>query len=207
MGTLETLLRPVANILNRNIRETTPARELCDQLDGKTIAVRVRDTTLAMYFKISDLVIVLATDSESEPDVVITGSLLTLARMFVPSGGAGAPGESAVRDGSLDLTGDAEVAQAFQELIGYAKPDIEEELSTIVGDVASHRLGEIVRSFGDWARGARSTMGSNVREFLQEESGDLPSRYEVERFTQRVDSLRDDVARLETRVNRLEAET
>ena len=207
MGPLETLLRPVTNILNRNIRETTPARELCDRLDGKTIAVRVRDTALAMYFKISDQLIVLATDSDSEPDVVITGSLLTLARMLVPSGDSATPAEGALRDGSLDLTGDAETAQDFQDLLAYAKPDIEEELSTVIGDVASHRLGELVRGFGNWARDPRSTMGTNVREFLQEESGDLPSRYEVQRFTQQVDSLRDDVARLEARLNRLDTET
>ena len=201
MDPLETLLRPVTNILNRNIQETTPARELCQRLDGKVVAVRVRDTALAMYFKISDEVVVLTTDFESDPDVILTGSLLTLARM------AGTPGDTekgaAVRDGSLDLTGDAYTAQAFQELLGYAKPDIEEELSTVIGDVAAHRAGEIARGVGNWAREARKTLGSNVREYLQEESRDVPSRYEVERFAQQVDSLRDDVARIEARLNRL----
>ena len=197
MDPLETLLRPVARILNRNIQETTPARELCKQLEGKTVAVRVRDTALAMYFEIREEVILLATDSESEPDVVITGSLLTLARM------AGSSGESAIRDGSLDLTGDAYTAQAFQELLALAKPDIEEELSMLVGDAAAHRAGELARGLSNWARDARSTMGLNIREYLQEESGDLPSRYEVERFTQQVESLRDDVARLEARFDRM----
>jgi len=197
MDPLETLLRPVARILNRNIQETTPARELCKQLEDKTVAVRVRDTALAMYFEIREEVVLLATDSESEPDVVITGSLLTLARM------AGSSGESAIRDGSLDLTGDAYTAQAFQELLALAKPDIEEELSMLVGDAAAHRAGELARGLSNWARDARSTMGLNIREYLQEESGDLPSRYEVERFTQQVESLRDDVARLEARFDRM----
>ena len=197
MDPLETLLRPVANILNRNIRETTPARELCKQLDGKTIAVRVRDTALAMYFEVQDGAITLASDSESEPDVAITGSLVTLALM------AGTMGEASVRDGSLDLTGDAYTAQAFQELLAYAKPDIEEELSALVGDAASHRLGELARGFGSWSRDARETVHANIWEYLQEESGNLPSRYEVERFARHVDSLRDDVARLEARLDRL----
>jgi ubiquinone biosynthesis protein UbiJ len=201
MDALETLLRPVTNILNRNISETTPALRLCQQLEGKTIAVRVRDTALAMYFHIRETVVVLATDSESDADVILTGSLLTLARL------AGAPGEaaqaSAVRAGALDVSGDAYTAQAFQELLGFAKPDIEEELSSIIGDAAAHRAGEIARGVRNWAKGARRTMGSNIREYLQEESGDVPSRYEVERFAQQVDSLRDDIARLEARLNRL----
>lgn len=201
MDPLETLLRPVTNILNRNIQEITPARDLCKQLDGKTIAVRVRNTALAMYFQISDEVVVLTAASESDPDVVLTGSLLTLASMAGTS--AGASRGSAIRDGALDLTGDAYTAQAFQELLGYAKPDIEEELSTLIGDVAAHRAGQIARGVGNWAKETRKTLGSNIREYLQEESGDVPSRYEVERFTHQVDSLRDDVARLEARLNRL----
>ena len=197
MNPLETLLRPVARILNRNIQETTPAREFCGKLDGKTVAIRVKDTALAMYFEISDDVVLLATDSSAEPDVIITGSLLTLAGM------ARSSDERALRDGSLDLTGDAYTAQAFQELLALAKPDIEEELSMFVGDVAAHHVGELARGFGNWAREARSTMGANIREYLQEESRDLPSRYEVDKFASAVDSLRDDVARLEARFNRL----
>jgi len=197
MDSLENLLRPVARILNRNIQETTPARELCVKLNDKTVAVRVKDTALAMYFEIRDEVVLLTTGSDAEPDVVITGSLLTLAGM-AKSSNAGA-----LRDGSLDLTGDAYTAQAFQELLALAKPDIEEELSLFVGDVAAHHVGELARGLSNWARDARSTMGSNIREYLQEERGEVPSRYEVERFAQRVDSLRDDVARLEARFDRL----
>ncbi len=201
MDPLESLLRPITNVLNRNIRETTPARELCRKLDGKTVAVRVRDTALAMYFEIGDEVIVLRSESDNEPDVVLTGSLLTLARMA----GAGAePGDkSAFRDGAIDLTGDAYTAQKFQELLRLARPDIEEELAHLIGDVAAHRVGELARGLRDWARQARATMGSNVREYLQEESRDVPSRYEADRFRKRVNALRDDVARLEARIDRL----
>jgi len=195
---LETLLRPVATILNRNIQDTTPARELCEQLDDKIVAVRVRDTALTMYFEINDTVVSLTTNPAAEPDVVVTGSLLTLARM------AGSSGEGAVRDGSLELTGDPEMAYAFQQLLAFAKPDIEEELSALIGDAGAHRAGEIMRGVGSWAKGARRTLGANIREYLQEESADLPSRHEVERFAQQVSSLRDDVARLEARLNKFD---
>lgn len=199
---LEAVLRPVASLLNRNIRSTTPARDLCQQLAGKTIVIRLRDTALAMYFTISDngdSAITLSADAESEPDVVITGSMLTLARM------AGDSGEQAIRDGTLDLTGDADVAQAFQTLLGFAAPDVEEELSGLIGDVAAHRLGEVARSVRNWGRAAHSTMSSNIREYLQEESRDVPSRYEVDSFASQVDSLRDDVDRLEARLNQLDS--
>jgi len=194
---LEAALRPVASVLNRNIRETTPARELCRKLDGTVVAVRVRDTGLATWFIIHDEKLELATDHDAEPDVLITGSLITLARM------AGNSGLSALRKGELEITGDAHTAERFQRLLALAKPDVEEELSGIVGDAAAHRMGEVARGLGKWAREARATMGANIREYLQEESRDAPSRYESDRFASDVATLRDDVDRLEARIARL----
>ena len=200
MDPLEALLSPLARSLNRNIGESTPARELCRQLDGKVIAIRVRDTGLAMVFEINDEVLDLNTEIPEEPDVVLTGSLVTLARMAGPNGHDHSP--AALR-GGLDITGDAFTAQAFQKLLKHARPDPEEELSRFVGDAAAHRAGEIARGVRNWAVDARATMGANIREYLQEESREVPSRYEFERFGSSVDALRDDVARLEARLNRL----
>ncbi len=197
MDALEAALRPVAKLLNRNISESTPARELCAKLSGTVVAVRVSDTALAAYFIVDDEALDVVAATKEDPDVLISGSLITLASM------AGQSGAAAIRDGSLDLTGDAELASQFQQLLSYAKPDIEEELSAVVGDVAAHRLGELARGLGRWGREARSTMGANIREYLQEESREAPSRYEVEKFNADVSKLRDDVDRIEARLNRL----
>ena len=198
MNPLEAALRPVAGILNRNIRETTPARDLCRKLDGAVVAIRVRDTALATWFIVREEELELATDHDAEPDVLITGSLITLARM------AGNSGLSALRKGELEITGDAHTAERFQRLLALARPDIEEELSSLVGDAAAHQIGEFARGLGDWARDATATMGTNIREYLQEESRDVPSRYEADRFADEVSTLRDDVDRLEARIARLD---
>jgi len=181
MNPLDAALRPIANVLNRNIRATTPARELCAELAGTVVAVRVRDTALATWFVVHEEMLELTTEADAEPDVVISGSLFMLGRM------AGAVGAGAIRDGSLELTGDPIL-----------------ELSSVVGDIAAHRIGEVARGVREWALEAGSTMSANIREFLQEESRDVPSRYEVDRFADNVGTLREDVDRLEARINRLQ---
>lgn len=196
---LEALLRPIADILNRNISEITLAREIASELNGNTVAIRVRDTALGAYFVFEDDLVALSADYTDDPDVVIAGSLITLARMLKGSG------ETAIRSGDVDLTGDAATAQRFQKLLDLAQPDIEEELSRVIGDVAAHRIAEVARGVGNWARDARSTMGGNIREYLQEESRDVPTRYEVDRFTQQLGILRDDVERVAARLTRLES--
>mgnify|MGYP000503020987 CR=1 FL=1 len=96
MNPLETLLSPLARTLNRNIGESTTARELCRQLDGKVVAIRVRDTGLAMVFEFSDELLELNTEIGAEPDVVLTGSLVTLARLAGPDRGLGAAEQAAL---------------------------------------------------------------------------------------------------------------
>jgi ubiquinone biosynthesis protein UbiJ len=187
-------------MLNRQIGAKTPARELCSELQDRVFAVRVRDTSLAMYIVVGDGEITLASRYTEDPDVVVTGSLLSLARL------AGADGAAVISDGAVELTGDAELAQQFQKLLRYGRPDIEEELSGAVGDVIAHAAGGIARSIAQWGKEARSTMRQNVSEYLQEESRALPSRYETEAFRNNVESLRDGVARFEARLNRLETE-
>ena len=96
MDPLEQLLRPLASMINRQVRAKTPARALCAELAGKVVAVRVRDTALAMYFLIGEDGVDLRLKAEDEPDVAITSSLLSLASL------AAQGGETALRDGSIE---------------------------------------------------------------------------------------------------------
>ena len=120
MNPLEAALRPIASVLNRNIQATTPARELCEKLSGTVVAIRVRDTALTGWFIVHDDSLELTTEADLEPDVLISGSIVTLASM------AGESGVRSIRAGSLELTGDPVLADDFQRLLTYAKPDIEE---------------------------------------------------------------------------------
>ena len=199
MDALYAVFNPLVALVNRRISESTPARRLCKSLEGRTIAVRVRNTGLALAVSVAGDSLRLTTLDDVEPDAVISGSLLSLARL------AGEDGEALIRDGSVGLDGDAIVANEFRELLRHGRPDWEEELSAVVGDAAAHGVGQAVRGVGRWGREARATFRQNVSEYLQEESGALPTRFEVEEFRDAVHALRDDVARFEARLARLEA--
>ena len=200
MSSLEPLLRPVTAMINRQIQAKTPAHELCKKLSDRVMAVRVKDTTLAVYLVVSDELIDLSSDHIDDPDVVVSGSLISLAKLSGPSG------EAAIRHGEIDISGDALVAQDFQKLLAYGKPDVEEELSTVIGDAAAHGLGELFRGFSAWRQNAHKTVSQNVSEYLQEESQAVPTRDEVDGFRRQVGTLRDDVARLDARMRKILAQ-
>ena len=196
MDPLETLLTPLVVLMNRQIRATTPARDICRDIAGSVIAVRVDETALAGYFHVLEDRIRMTGRYDAEPDVVISGSLLSLARLATPDA------TEAIRQGKVALRGDAHVAQSFERLLRYARPDLEEELSAVVGDTAARGIGEFARRVANWGAEARETMEQNVGEYLKEESGAVPSRPEVEQFRLRVSTLRDDVDRFEARLRR-----
>lgn len=199
MDVLSTLFRPLTHLANRRIAEQTPARELAAELEGRTFAVRIRNTALAVYVTMRGGKLDVASRYDDEPDVAITASLITLSRL------SGSDAEALFRDGSVDITGDAETAALFQRLFRFARPDLEDELSNVVGDVAAHQAGKAARGLAGWGRQVAGTMERNVGEYLTEERRALPARPEFEAFREDVEALRDDVARAEARLARLRA--
>lgn len=198
MDPLESLLRPLARILNHSIEDSITASELCRKLDGHVVRVGVRDSSLAMDFVFRAAGFELRMADDAEADATVSGSIGGLARLAA-SGDA-----DLIRRGDIELRGDISTVQNFQKLLKYAKPDPEEELARVVGDTAAGHIGEFARGFMAWSRNTGNIMADNVKEYLQEESRQLPTRYETEQFAAGVSRLRDDVDRLEARIRRLE---
>jgi ubiquinone biosynthesis protein UbiJ len=193
------LTGPLESLLNRNVAASASARALCKRLAGKTLALHVAGLPLNIFLSSHGERLVLDSQREAPADASLTGSPLSFLRMVGPKP------EAALRSGAVQIQGDAEVAQAFSELLREAQPDLEEELSRIIGDVAAHQVGNAARSALAFAERAAKTFAQNVAEFLQEESRDLPSRTEADEFIAGVDKVRDDVERLEARIARLES--
>jgi ubiquinone biosynthesis protein UbiJ len=191
-------LAPLESLLNRNLAASAAARALCQRLDAKVLALHIEGVPLSVYFKSHGESMTLHTEHQGTPDATLSGSPLSLLRLAGPSP------EAALRGGSVHIEGDAEVAQTFSELLKAAQPDLEEELSRVVGDVAAHQIGNAARSALGFARRAKDTFMQNVAEYLQEEGRDVPNRTEAEEFLQGVDKVRDDVERLEARLSLLE---
>ena len=190
-------LSPLESVLNRNIAASAAARRLCKQLEGKVLSVQLSGVPVSINFRSDGERMQLDTQEPGEASAKLSGSPFAFLRL------AGPKPEVALRSGAVHIEGDAEVAQTFSELLKHARPDFEEELSRVVGDVAAHQIGNVARSALAFGRRASNTLAQNVAEYLQEEGRDLPNRTEADEFIAGVDKLRDDVDRLEARIARL----
>jgi ubiquinone biosynthesis protein UbiJ len=105
---------------------------------------------------------------------------------------------------ALQIRGDAEIAARYRELIAAARPDFEEELSRLVGDMPARRMSQFALAALAWARKTGRTAGENLAEYLQEESRDLVNKPELEEYLQGVDQAREAADRVAARLARLE---
>jgi ubiquinone biosynthesis protein UbiJ len=193
------LTQAIENLLNRNLPRSPRAQELCESLKGK--AVRIEAEGLGWRLDCESLGTSLEltrAESQRTPDAEISGSLMSLAAL------AGSRPEEVIQRGDVRIRGDAELAQKFRELAMLLRPDVEEELSKLIGDTPAHQALRLARAVTGFGRRAVDTGVRNVAEYFAHERGDLVPRAEAEDFYRRVERLREDLDRLEARTRLLE---
>jgi ubiquinone biosynthesis protein UbiJ len=193
------LTQAIENLLNRNLPRSPRALELCAALSGKRVRVEARALSWVLVIEsLKNSVKLTKGDPGGPPaDAEISGTLLNLAAL------AGSHPEEVIQRGDVEIRGDAEVAQQFRELAMLLKPDVEEELSKIIGDTPAHQALRFVRMATSFGRRAATTGMRNVAEYLAHERRDLVPRAEAEDFYRGVERLREDLDRLEARTRQL----
>jgi ubiquinone biosynthesis protein UbiJ len=183
---------------NRNIAASAYAAALTKRLEGTSLQVEVDGITRVRASCLQGR-LALLTGDDTPADAVISGSAPALLQMLRGGGAVSAQVKS-----SVQIRGDAEIANLYRELFTAARPDLEEELSRWVGDMPARHLSQLAKSVRTWARRARRTAGENIAEYLQEEGRDLVTKTEMEEFLCGVDTVRDGVERIEARLKGLE---
>lgn len=196
------LTQAIENLLNRNLPRSPRAQEVCASLAGKRVRIEARGLGWVLVAECLPTSIRLTKGDGAVPaDAEISGSLMNLAAL------AGSHPEEVIRRGEVTIRGDAELAQRFRELAMLLKPDVEEELSRLIGDTPAHQALRLVRTVTGFGRRAASTGVRNVAEYLAHEKRDLVSRPEAEDFYRGVEKLREDLDRLEARTRLMESES
>jgi ubiquinone biosynthesis protein UbiJ len=213
-------LAVVEALLNRGVHASMQATALARRLGGTVLLLNIEGMASIRIGVVRGRLSLTGTgpslESEAvEPaDATISGSPLALLRLAGANGLAGTTGGRAAtpraarrvpaRGAGAVVSGDAEIANSYRELLALARPDFEEELSRLIGDVPARALSQFALKTLAWARGARRTAGENIAEYLQEESRDLVNEPELEEFLHGVDTLRETADRVDARIARLE---
>ena len=66
----------------------------------------------------------------------------------------------------------------------------------------AHKTGNLVRGFRNYIKDTREMIAMDISEYLRYEKGQLPDQFEVNEFISAVDIIRNDVERLQSRVDK-----
>ena len=192
------LISVLETALNQFLSLDEDASLFIAPLEGKVIAIKVLPFNETLYLCPTTDKIQLLEHYEQEVDTTISGTLSALGLMSLSS----TPMRS-IFSGEVKIEGDTHVADKFQQLFKKLDIDLEEKLSQFTGDIVAHKIGNLFRSGQNWTEESIETFKLNSKEFLQEETRDLPAGPEADIFYQQVDQLRSDFDRLSARVEQL----
>jgi ubiquinone biosynthesis protein UbiJ len=103
----------------------------------------------------------------------------------------------------IGIEGNADLAGTVQYLFRHLRWDIAEDLSKVFGDVVAERMVREGKRFAAWNLEAAEKLAQNFSEYLIEEQPLLARPADVRQFLADADQLRDDLARLEKRIDLL----
>jgi ubiquinone biosynthesis protein UbiJ len=199
----ESIFKPAENLINRGIEQSTDAAALCRTLDGGSMVVTVDmqplRRPLILRFTAGQNRIYISGDSGNTADVEIAGTMMELSRLMFASS------QRPLKEGRVRIHGDTDTAEQFRMLFLSARPNLEEELTDLVGDDTAPQVTAVIRNFRDFAVDSLRDATAHFSDYLKEDENHLPARAETEAFFDDVDELSNDVARIDARISRIRA--
>jgi ubiquinone biosynthesis accessory factor UbiJ len=184
--------------IDRNVEGSPRARVLLAQLEGKSLLVRMQFTPWRVRANVQSGRLLVARTQDETADALLAGTPLALLSLMRE-----APAE-VIRRGDVTLTGNSEIAQQFQELALLLRPELEESLASVIGDVPAFGLGQLLHKALQYGRSSAHTAALNVGEYLAHERRTLVPRAEAADLLAGVDELREATDRIAARVQALE---
>ncbi len=179
--------------LNHLLEAEAWARDKLKPYAGQCVEFRSAPLP-ALRLDILDTGLLRAAAADAAPNLVVTIGPAALPAML--------RGEDALLR-EIGIEGNADLAGTVQYLFRHLRWDIAEDLSKVFGDVIAERMVREGRRFAAWNVEAADKLAQNITEYLIEEQPLLARPAEARRFLAEADQLRDDLARLEKRIETL----
>lgn len=180
---------PTAAALNHLLKSASWARDRLRLFAGKIVCFELIPVTVA--FSILESGEVANAPTGATPDASFALSPALALRAL--SGDADAWQKVAV-------AGDTALAREILYIAQNLQWDVEEDLSRVFGDVVAHRMVAAAGELRRWQRDSARNFTESVAAYWTDERLLVAAKCDVDRFVREVDTLRDDVARFEKRL-------
>ncbi|MBY7963134.1 SCP2 domain-containing protein [Vibrio fluvialis] len=187
----------IESSLNTLIKDDPELGRRLARLKGQVIQVHLKEINKTLTFIFSQQIDVLA-NYEGEPDCYLSLNLSVLPELREQANIT-----KLIKQDKLVLEGDIQLAQKFSQLMTDCKPDIEEWLSRVTGDVVAHTVVQGAKNVGALLSAQVGKHQNHLAQVLTEEWRVAPGPLEIAYFCDQVDDVKSQAARLESRLNQL----
>lgn len=186
------LIQAAVATLNHLLVQSGWALQRLAKFSGKTARFDIAPFSFAFTIQPDGLLIAAAQDASADAYCVIAPSLLPRLALH---------DEKAHSE--ITSSGDAALLTEIFYLSRHLRWDAAEDLSRVTGDIAAERIVQVVKSGQQHMRDTVLNLSQALAEYWTEERPLLAKPSQVAHFIEQVDVVRDDVARLEQRINKL----
>ena len=181
---------PSAAALNHLLRSASWARARLQPFAGRIVRFELAPFTAAFTIRDTGEVADTSADAVADASFALTPGIA----LSMLSGDANAWQKVAV-------SGDGALVREVLFIAQNLRWDVEEDLSRVFGDIIAHRMVAAASELRSWQRDTARNFGQGFAAYWTDEQPLIASRHDVERFVREVDTLRDDVARFEKRLD------
>jgi len=185
----------LAQILNHLLSQNSWAPTRLEKFFGKTIRFDIVPFSVALKVSADGMLRPADDGASADARCVVAPSLLPRL---------GLQEENAFQQ--IATEGDSALLAEIFFIARNLRWDAAEDLSQVTGDVAAERIVQGVQDLGEQLGSAAVNLSQAATEYWTEERPLIAKPEQLHEFTRQVDTLRDDIARMEQRVKRLTAE-
>jgi len=185
-------------MINRYLSLDPEVTEKLSELEGRVIAVEITGVNKTLYFLPHQSGMDVVEEYDAGADATLKGSPVALLKMTMSKDVA-----PLMLKGEVEIEGDVRLGRSFKKILSEIDVDWEEYMARIIGDAPAHHLANLTKKIISWGRQSSNDVALDISEYLQEESRDVVSKPELEKFYQDVDTLRNQLDRFQARLNAL----
>ena len=188
----------VETAINRYLALDPEMLDKMEEFSGKVIKLEIIGLNKTLYMLPGSRGIQVRTEHEGEADTTLRGTPISLFKM-----GLAANAAKLLLKGEVEISGDTRLGHQFKNMFSQMDIDWSEPLANLLGDTVAYQLQQSGKKLGGWGKNTMESVSRSVSEYLQEESRDLVTETELNNFNDEVDQLRNDVDRLQAKINAL----
>ncbi len=188
----------VETAINRYLALDPEMLNKMEEFSGKVIKLEIIGLNKTLYMLPDSRGIRVRTEYEGEADTTLRGTPISLFKM-----GLAANAAKLLLKGEVEISGDTRLGHQFKNMFSQMDIDWSEPLANLLGDTVAYQLQQSGKKLGGWGKNTMESVSRSVSEYLQEESRDLVTETELNNFNDEVDQLRNDVDRLQAKINAL----